>query len=276
MSLQKFQLNKELVIITGGAGLLGVKHAEAVAEVGGIPVILDINEAKGREIEKLLNESYNCTSKAYAVDITSEQGLFDVLEQIRKDFQKSPYGLINNAAIDPKFDKDSDNTPKSRLEAFPLTQWEIEIKVGLTGAFLCSKVFGTEMAKAGKGVIVNITSDLGIIAPDQRIYRKEGLPEEMQEVKPITYSVIKHGLVGLTKYLATYWASYGIRCNALAPGGVFNNHPEGFVNTLSQLIPLGRMANKDEYKSAIQFLLCDTSSYMTGAVLVMDGGRSVW
>ena len=132
------------------------------------------------------------------------------------------------------------------------------------------------MLKNKSGVILNIASDLGLIAPDQRLYRKEGVPENLQNVKPVTYSVIKHGLIGLTKYLATYWGPQGIRCNAFAPGGVFNNHPEEFVQKISQLIPLGRMANLDEYKAAVLFLCSDASSYMNGAVLTADGGRSTW
>lgn len=276
MNLERFKLHNDTVVITGGAGLLGIKHAEAIAEIGGIPIILDINEPGLKEAEESLNKVYHCSARAYKVDITKETELVTVLEDIKIKFGKPPYGLINNAAIDPKFDKESGKTPKSRLEVFSLEQWEREINVGLTGAFLCAKVFGSEMANKGKGAIINISSDLGIIAPDQRLYRKAGLPEKMQEVKPVTYSVIKHGLIGLTKYLATYWAEYGVRCNALAPGGVYNNHPAEFIQRISPLIPLGRMANKDEYKSAIQFLISEASSYMTGDVLVMDGGRSVW
>lgn len=276
MNLARFTLKNDVVVITGGAGLLGVKHGEAIAEIGGIPVIVDMDNDRAKEAVKLLNQAYNCDAKAYSVDITDEKGLTETHEKIKRDYGRSPYGLINNATIDPKFDKNSEKIPKSRLEAFPLEQWKKELDVGLTGAFLCSKIFGTEMAKEGRGAILNISSDLGIIAPDQRIYRKEGLPDELQNVKPVTYSVIKHGLIGLTKYLATYWAKDGVRCNAFAPGGVFNDHPEDFVQRLTHLIPLGRMANKDEYKSAIQFLISDASSYMTGAVLIMDGGRSVW
>jgi NAD(P)-dependent dehydrogenase (short-subunit alcohol dehydrogenase family) len=132
------------------------------------------------------------------------------------------------------------------------------------------------MAKQKKGVILNIASDLGVIAPDQRIYRQDNVDAALQNVKPVTYSVIKHGIIGLTKYLATYWAEDGVRCNAFAPGGVYNNHPEGFLKKLTNLIPLGRMADIDEYKSAILFLCSDASSYMTGSVLNMDGGRTAW
>ena len=126
------------------------------------------------------------------------------------------------------------------------------------------------------GVILNIASDLSVISPDQRLYHKNGISQDMQPVKPVTYSVIKAGLIGLTKYLATYWTASNIRCNALSPGGVYNGQPEEFVKKLSALIPLGRMASADEYRSAVQFLCSDASSYMNGQNIVIDGGRSTW
>ncbi len=146
--------------------------------------------------------------------------------------------------------------------------------VGLKGAFLCSRVFGSEMAARGRGVIVNVASDLALISPDQRLYSRPGLPPEAQPVKPVTYSVVKAGLIGLTRYLATYWP--GVRVNAISPGGVFTNQPEDFVARLSDLIPMGRMARADEYQAAILFLCSDASSYMTGSNLVIDGGRTTW
>ena len=164
----------------------------------------------------------------------------------------------------------------SRLENFPLEQWDLQISVGLTGAFLCSQVFGAAMALDGKGgVILNIASDLSVFSPDQRLYKKAGLPDNLQPVKPVTYSVIKAGLVGLTRYLATYWADKGVRSNALSPGGVLTGQGDEFVQRLSTLIPLGRMAKRDEYRAAVQFLCSDASSYMNGQNIVMDGGRSV-
>ena len=125
-------------------------------------------------------------------------------------------------------------------------------------------------------MILNISSDLGIIAPDQRLYMKEGLDRIQQPVKPVTYSVIKHGLIGLTKYIATYWADQGIRVNTLCPGGIYNDQPEEFVTRISSLIPFGRMANPDELKGSVLFLISDASSYINGATIVVDGGRSVW
>ncbi len=146
--------------------------------------------------------------------------------------------------------------------------------MGLTGAFLCSRIFGAEMAKRKSGVIVNVASDLAVIAPDQRLYRVDGLPEDQQPVKPVTYSVVKTALLGLTRYLATYWNNENIRVNAISPGGVLNGQPEVFPSRIKQLIPMARMAGRDEYEGAILFLCSDVSSYMTGANLVVDGGRT--
>lgn len=149
--------------------------------------------------------------------------------------------------------------------------------MGLTGAFICSRVFGAAMAANDRGgVILNIASDLSVISPDQRLYRKDNLPIDMQPVKPVTYSVIKTGLIGLTRYLATYWADRGVRANALSPGGVFTDQNDVFVQSLLTRIPMGRMATTTEYRAAVQFLCSDASAYLTGQNIVMDGGRSIW
>ncbi|MGH6946757.1 MAG: SDR family oxidoreductase, partial [Kiloniellales bacterium] len=182
--------------------------------------------------------------------------------------------LVNNAAIDAKVKPERGLEP-SRFEGFRREQWDLEIAVGLTGAMLACQAFGGAMAARGRGVILNIASDLSIFAPDQRLYRKDGAAEGEQPVKPVTYSVVKTGLVGLTRYVAGYWADKGVRCNALSPGGVYNGQPEDFVQRLSALVPLGRMAARDEYRAAVQFLCSDASAYMTGQNLVMDGGRSI-
>ena len=163
-----------------------------------------------------------------------------------------------------------------RLENYSLDAWQADLAVGLTGAMLCSRVFGGEMARRGKGVIVNIASDLALIGPDQRLYAIDGRAHDEQPVKPVSYSVVKSGLIGLTRYLATYWAASGIRANALCPGGVENGQDTVFVKRIAERIPLGRMASLDEYQGAMLFLCSDASSYMTGAVLAIDGGRSTW
>ena len=271
-----FDLTGKVIVITGGAGLLGEKHAEAVAEYGAKPVILDLFQAKSEAVAERIRDQYGVEAIGLAIDITSEEQIIESCQILLDKFGKIDV-LINNAANNPKVEDDKKGKSFSRLENFDLEHWNQDLMVGLTGSFLTAKHFGYAISRnPNGGVILNISSDLGLIAPDQRIYRKEGVPEEQQPVKPVTYSVIKHGLIGLTKYLATYWADQGVRCNALAPAGVYNNQPDEFVQSLSKLIPLGRMARRDEYKAAIQFLVSEASSYMTGTVLVMDGGRSAW
>jgi len=274
-TLEKFQLEGKVAVITGGAGLLGVQHAEVVAEAGGIPVLWDINQSRIEEQVDRISKKYNVLCLGTVVDITKlesiQKGLEDIVAKV-----KNVSILINNAANDPKVSSDKNKLTDSRLENFSLDMWDNDLAVGLTGAFLCSQVIGTHMAQIGGGVILNIASDLGIIAPDQRLYRQEGAAEDDQPVKPVTYSVIKHGIIGLTKYLATYWADKNIRANAISPSGVYTNQPKEFVEKLSDLIPLSRMAEKDEYKAAVLFLISEASSYMTGSNLVIDGGRTCW
>ena len=269
-----FDLTGRVAVITGGTGLLGQQHAEAIASAGGIPVSADIRVDNVDPQSRAWKERFGDLAGAIRVDITRPESVKALLVEILSRYGRVDI-LINNAANNPKMEKTSD-VEFSRLENFPLNQWEADIAVGLTGAFLCAQIIGNEMAKRKSGVIVNIASDLAVIAPDQRLYHQPGLPEGQQPVKPVTYSVVKTGLLGLTRYLATYWAEMGIRVNAISPGGVYNNQPDDFVQRLTNLIPLGRMANMDEYQAAILFLCSDASAYMTGANLVVDGGRSCW
>jgi NAD(P)-dependent dehydrogenase (short-subunit alcohol dehydrogenase family) len=275
MVLDAFRLDGRLAVITGGAGLLGPRHAEALLEAGAQVVLLDVQAAKLSEIKSMLSDKFPGRVHALVVDLTKEAEILNAKTEIFAKFKKYPEILINNAAIDAKFDASS-SKKLSRLENFPLEQWNLEISVGLTAAMLMAKTFGIEMAAAGRGVILNISSDLGVIAPDQRLYKKDGVTDDQQNVKPITYSAIKHGLIGLTKYLATYWGDRNVRCNAFAPGGVFNDHPREFTDKLTRLIPMGRMARLDEYQASILFMVSDASSYMNGATLNMDGGRTAW
>jgi NAD(P)-dependent dehydrogenase (short-subunit alcohol dehydrogenase family) len=269
-----FDLTGRVAIITGGAGLLGFQHALAIAGAGGTPVLVDIDQKRAETRAAEVAAQCGVASAGFAADITRHDQVQALLAQILARFGHIDI-LINNAANNPRMEASSE-VNFSRLENFPLAQWEADLSVGLTGAFVCSKVFGAHMARSGGGVIVNVASDLALIGPDQRIYRQPGLPVHLQPVKPVTYSVVKSGLVGLTRYLATYWAADNVRVNAISPGGVANNQPEDFVVRLTNLIPMGRMAHVDEYRGAILFLCSSASSYMTGANLVIDGGRTCW
>jgi NAD(P)-dependent dehydrogenase (short-subunit alcohol dehydrogenase family) len=272
-----FNLTGHTALITGAGGLLGRQHAAALAEVGATIVLTDIHRAAAEAAADAVRaEVLGADCLAEPLDVRFPKSVAAL------ELDLSARGitvdiLVNNAAIDPKVTSAPGVMHSSRLEVFGLEQWNLEIAVGLTGAMLCSQTFGARMAERGRGVILNIASDLGVIAPDQRIYRRDDdTPQAEQSVKPVTYSVIKHGLIGLTKYLATYWADRGVRVNAISPGGVFNNQDPAFVERLARLIPMGRMAEVGEYRSAVQFLCSDASNYMTGHNLIMDGGRTAW
>ena len=274
---EKFDLSGKTALITGAAGLLGVEHAAALLENGATVVLTDIGDMPLADAYTALSRDADTNRILTRImDVTQPDSILSVANELTASGRRIDI-LVNNAAIDPKV-KGSDGVQEtSRLESFLLDQWNLQVAVGLTGAFLCSQVFGSAMARDGQGgVILNIASDLSVFSPDQRLYRKDGISEELQPVKPVTYSVIKAGLIGLTRYLATYWADRGVRANALSPGGVFNGQGEEFVQRLTSLIPIGRMANRDEYRAAVQFLCSDASAYLNGQNVVMDGGRSVW
>jgi NAD(P)-dependent dehydrogenase (short-subunit alcohol dehydrogenase family) len=265
--IKNFLIKKKLVVITGGAGLLGSMHAEAIAEIGGIPLLFDKSDEGVKKIIKNIKKKYSITPLFFRGDVTKENNIKSLIKFTEKK-KINIYGLINNAASNPPII----NSKINSLSNYNLKNWTRDINIGLTGAFLCSRLIGNKMVKQKRGVIINISSDLGIISPDQRLYKSKKNNFE----KPISYSVVKHGIIGLTKYLATYWAKNGIRTNCLCPGGVYDNQKKNFVTKVKKLIPMNRMANKYEYKGAIQFMISEASSYMNGSTLVIDGGRTIW
>lgn len=273
--MELFSLKDKVIVITGASGLLGWQHAEAVAAMGGVPILLDLNQAALDEQASKIREKFNTATKAYKVNITQEKEIEANCKQILHDFGKID-GLVNNAANNPKVEN-SKEINFSRLEYFPTGIWENDLAVGLGGAFLCIKYYGFEISKNPKGgSIVNISSDLGLIAPDQRLYCIEGLSEEQQPVKPITYSVVKTGLIGMTRYVSTYWAEKNVRCNVICPGGVENNQNEIFLKEVRKRIPMNRLALKNEYQGILIFLLSNASSYLNGSIIAADGGRTAW
>lgn len=275
--LKRFEIKNKICVVTGGAGLIGKRHAQAILEGKGIPILLDVSEEHLQDTKQQLLKEYGKETvvNCFAVDITNRGELEGVCEALMAEYGQVDV-LINNAANNPKVEGTSNNMNATKFDDFSLDLWNDDIAVGLTGAFLCAQVFGKKMEEHGEGVILNISSDYGIIAPDQRIYRKKGLEDEQQIVKPVSYSVVKHGIIGLTKYLATYWADKGIRVNTLCPASLYNGQDEEFVKNVSNLIPMGRMSNPDEYVCTVLYMISDASSYMTGATVVLDGGRTIW
>jgi len=270
-----FSLKEKVIVITGAIGLLGKKHAEAIAAYGGNPILLDLSQEAVDEYANLLNKKYGVKSSGFAVNITDEKQIEENSSLLIERYGKID-GLVNNAANNPKVE-DSCDKNFSRLENFPLDIWNEDISVGLTGAFLCSKHYGFKISQnSNGGSIVNISSDLGLMGPDQRLYIKEGLSKELQPVKPITYSIVKTGMIGLTRYLATYWAEQNVRCNAICPGGIENGQPEDFIKEVSSRIPMNRLASSDEYQGTLLWMLSEASSYLNGAIVPVEGGRTAW
>jgi NAD(P)-dependent dehydrogenase (short-subunit alcohol dehydrogenase family) len=269
-----FSLTGKVAVITGGAGMLGQMHAEAIADAGGSVALVDIRGAAAEDAARRLRETFRVPARGFQADITNKAEVERLLVAVVETFGQVDI-LINNAAHDPKVTPDS-GAAWTRFENYSLELWHRDLAVGLTGAFLCSQAFGSRMAGSDGGVILNISSDLGLIGPDQRIYERANLEPHEQPTKPVSYSVVKTGLIGLTRFLATYWADRGVRVNALCPGGVEAGQPDEFKRRVTFRIPLARMARQDEYKGAVLFLVSDASSYVTGATIVADGGRSCW
>jgi NAD(P)-dependent dehydrogenase (short-subunit alcohol dehydrogenase family) len=267
-----FSLENRVAVITGGAGLLGLKHAEIVAAAGGIPLLVDLDGEKADRAAHDLEQRFGSPAKGLKGDVTSLDSVLALAQTIRKEFGRIDI-LINNAANNPSVEKKSGF---SRVENFPLEQWDADVDVGLKGAFLCTQVFGGHMVREGGGVVVNISSEYGVNAPDQRLYRVEGIPEDQQPVKPVTYTIVKSGLIGMTRYFAAYWGAKGVRVNAISIAGVQNGQPEEFVRRYVAGVPLGRMAQPDEYQGSILYLCSDASRFLTGANLIVDGGKSCW
>jgi NAD(P)-dependent dehydrogenase (short-subunit alcohol dehydrogenase family) len=271
-----FSLKGKVVLVTGAGGLLGSQHCEAIASYGGTPILLDLSLDLVQDLADNLNSKYNVSASCYAVDITDENSIKKNEKSLLKKYGRID-ALINNAANNPAVGLEDDSGEFSRLENFPLNQWIDDLSVGLTGAFLCCKHYGYAISKnPNGGVIINISSDLGLISPDQRLYEKKNISKEDQITKPVSYSVAKTGLLGLTRYVSTYWGEENVRCNAICPGGVENRQSKDFLKNVSSRIPLNRLAKLDEYKSTIVYLLSDTSSYLNGAIIPIDGGRTAW
>ncbi len=266
-----FDLQGRVAIVTGGAGLLGREFSRALAESGARVAIADLdNEAAVQVAGELQHMGHE--TLGVGTDVTARGAINKLMEDVAEQLG-SVNILVNCAALDPKFDLEHQHENIDSFEDMPLEVWNNALAVNLTGVFLCSQAAARFMVERENGVIINLCSTYGLVGPDQRIYEQPGQPKRY---KPVHYSVTKAGVLGLTRYLATYYAGKGIRVNALTPGGVFSGHDEEFVRQYSARTILGRMARPDELNAALLFLASDASSYMTGANLVVDGGWTAW
>ena len=269
----RFRLTGKVAIVTGGVGLLGSEFCRTLAEAGAAVVVADLDgPAAEAHAGELRASGY--TAAGLDVDVTRPDSTRAMVDAALRQFGRVDV-LVNSAAMDPKFDlAHAAGQGANAFETYPLEAWNQALSVNLTGMFLACQAAVRPMLEQGSGSIVNICSTYGLVGPDQRIYKKAG--QSTQPYKPVFYSVTKAGVLGLTRYLATYYAGKNLRVNALTPGGVYNQHDEEFTQQYSARTVLGRMAKRDEMNGALLFLASEASSYMTGSNLVVDGGWTAW
>lgn len=260
-----FDLTGKVALITGGGGLLATEHALALSEFGAKIILADVNLDKAEAVKSSL-AAENCTADFIQCDVTSKESWENALEFIMETHGKIDI-LINNAGFTNQ--SKSKNFDAS-FENFPLEDWNAIMNVNLTGTFLGCQVIGAQMLRQQSGSIINIASLYGVVSPNHKIYPGTGISQ------PVAYSVSKHGVVSLTKYLATLWAEKGIRVNSLTPGGIFNGHEGLFLERFQNLNPIGRMSDKSELRGGIVYLASQASSHVVGHNLIIDGGWTAW
>jgi NAD(P)-dependent dehydrogenase (short-subunit alcohol dehydrogenase family) len=276
-ALDLFRLDGRVVLVTGGAGLLGTSYCQALAQAGALVVVGDLD---GERASYLATDLGAEQAIGVRLDVSDMQSVRDGLAAAVAAFGRLDV-LVNNAALTVRGGSErlSPADYFAPFEDYKLDVWDQALRTNLTGMLLCAQAAGKQMLGQDRpgGVIVNIASTYGVVAPDQRLY--EGVVSPYAETgfnTPVSYAVTKTAVLGLTRYLATYWGSKNIRVNALTPHGVFDNHDETFVRNFVFRSPMGRMARNDEYRGALLFLVSDASSYMTGANLIVDGGWTAW
>jgi NAD(P)-dependent dehydrogenase (short-subunit alcohol dehydrogenase family) len=274
MSSDRFSLAGKVVAVTGTSGMLGGSFARALVDAGASVALLDVVAVQAEQVDALAARCADGAGVlALACDVRDDASVEAALAAIETELGPVD-GLVNAAAIDavPGAAGAALNGP---FETSSSADFAAVLDVNLEGVVRCCRVFGAAMAARGGGAIVNIASTYGIVGPDQRLY--EPLREQGVEFyKPAVYTTAKAGIIGLTRYLATYGGEKGVRVNTLSPGGVEAGQDERFIAAYASRTPLGRMAQPDEYDGAVVFLLSDAASYMTGTNLVIDGGFTAW
>jgi NAD(P)-dependent dehydrogenase (short-subunit alcohol dehydrogenase family) len=266
-----FDLTGRVAVITGGMGQLGSEYACALAARGMRVAVFDLEReplGEPTRFEALPDGAL----RAFEVDVTSRASVEQATAQVVEEWGV-PHLLVNNAALDAPPDAPADEV--GPFETYPESSFERVMDVNVKGTLLCCQVIGAQMAAAGRGSIVNVSSIYGILSPVQSLYDFRRSAGE-SFVKPVAYSVSKSAVLNLTRYLATYWAESGVRVNTITLAGVWNDQPQEFVDAYTARMPMGRMAQASEYVGVVVFLASDASSYVTGANLVVDGGWSAW
>lgn len=257
------------VIITGINGLLGPVWAKAILEKGAHVWGLDIKLDELPKPLQQLKEDYPEHLHLAQANVCDKATLEAVCETIAQAGVPLT-GLVNNAGIDqpPRPGKGY------RIDEFPFDEFRRVLDVNLAGAFLCTQVFGAKMMDAGQGSIVNIGSLYASVSPDERMY--DHMPMDPPFLKPPAYGASKAGLLNLTRYLAAHMGKYGVRVNALSPGGVLGGQDPEFLKKFSSRVPLGRLAEHSDLGAPLTFLLSEDSAYITGQNLQVDGGFTCW
>jgi len=266
-----FDLTGKVAIVTGGSGILGRYFCSSLAQFGANVVVADINEESARDVSQSLNNQFGNKTIALKLDLTNEESVVEVVNKTVDKFGKIDI-LHNNAATKTeKIEKMFDS-----VEDFDMEEWDKIFKVNIDGMFVMARNVARQMIDQDiAGSIIQTSSIYGHMSPDQRIYKgSEYMGVEINS--PAVYSASKAGVIGLTKYLSTYWAKNNIRVNTISPGGVESGQNQVFKDNYSNRIPMGRMANAQEMVGALIFLASDASSYVTGQNLLVDGGLSAW
>jgi NAD(P)-dependent dehydrogenase (short-subunit alcohol dehydrogenase family) len=266
-----FDLTDKVAVVTGGAGILGRHFCSGLSESGAKVAVVDIQNQKASSLAEELTETYGSPAIGIGCDVSQPDSVNTMVQQVIKSFGK--IDILHNNAAGKSEDLDSFF---ATFEEYSLEQWRSVMSVNLDGMFLVAQAVGKQMvAQSQGGSIIQTASIYGILAPDQRIYAGSsylGRPINT----PAVYSASKSAVIGLTKYLATYWAAQGIRVNSLTPGGVESGQNQEFKQRYSDRVPMGRMAQAEEMVGALLYLASDASSYVTGQNIVIDGGLQAW
>jgi len=266
-----FDLSGKVAIVTGGAGILGRHFCEGLAEYGAKVAVVDLLEDKAVAIAKSIKDKFSVDTVAIGCDVTDAQSVQRMVKHVLTDFGE--INILHNNAAGKSEDLDAFFAP---FEEYRPEQWRSIMSVNLEGMFLVAQAVGKQMINQGKGgSVIQTASIYGVLSPDQRIY--EGSHYLDRQINtPGVYAASKAGVLGLSKYLATYWANHGIRVNTLTPGGTESGQNDVFKERYSNRVPMNRMAKAHEMVGALLYLASEASSYVTGQNIIVDGGLSAW